>query len=140
MGHRGKRLADFRTAESRGIRHADGCPPVLPASLLAILWQRRHVEIDDVQVKVSKGLKRYTVRLEDVVAVFTTMMPKGRGFQEVLAIEFLVATKGGGVLALDPAWGFDLADAMGALREALGDRWEELYLGHKHASTVRGIF
>ncbi|MFQ5918993.1 MAG: hypothetical protein ACE5I4_02970 [Thermoplasmata archaeon] len=106
--------------------------------LLGVVWRGKNVEIGAERVKVSKGLKRYVVRIEDIVAVFTTMMPKGKDFQEVLAIEF-VAEAGGGVLALDPSWGFDLAQAMAALQEALDDRWEEVYLGHKHSSRVRGL-
>ena len=105
---------------------------------LTTIWRTRNVDVGKERLKVSKGLKRYTVRLEDVVAVFTTMMPKGKSFQEVLAVEF-VADKGGGILALDPTWGFDLSEAMAALKQALGDRWDEVYLGHKHASQVRGL-
>lgn len=97
------------------------------------------MEISDTALKVSKGLRRYLVRLEDIAAVFTTMMPKGADFREVLAVEFFTE-EGGGVLALDPSWGFDLGEAMAALQEVLGGRWEELYLGHKHASKVRGLF
>jgi hypothetical protein len=106
--------------------------------LLGLLWRSKNVEIGKEGVRVSKGLRRYFVRLEDIVAVFTTMMPKGKDFHEVLAIEFATGADGG-ILALDPAWGFDLREAMGALQEALGDRWEEVYLGHKHASRVRGL-
>lgn len=97
------------------------------------------MEVSEDGVKVSKGLRRYFVPLEDVVAIFTTMMPKGKDFQEVLAVEFLSESEGG-ILALDPSWGFDLGEAMAALREALGERWEDLYLGHKHVSKVRGLF
>ncbi|MCJ2555466.1 MAG: hypothetical protein LN410_04650 [Candidatus Thermoplasmatota archaeon] len=103
----------------------------------SVIWRGKHIEISTTVVKVAKGLRRYAVPLEDIAAVFTTMMPKGKDFQEVLAIEFVRGT-GGAILALDPAWGFDLAEAVAALREALGERWEELYLGHKHASEVRG--
>ncbi|MEE9164321.1 MAG: hypothetical protein V3U17_05975 [Thermoplasmata archaeon] len=106
--------------------------------LLGMVWRSRNVEIGKERVKVSKGLKRYVVRTEDIVAVFTTMMPKGKDFQEVLAIEFITGASGG-ILALDPTWGFDLSQAMAALQEALEDRWEEVYLGHKHASQVRGL-
>lgn len=105
---------------------------------LGMAWRSKNVEIGKARVKVSKGLKRYVVRMEDVIAVFTTMMPKGEDFQEVLAIEFATG-EDGGVLALDPTWGFDLSQALAALQEALGDRWEEVYLGHKHASRVRGL-
>ncbi|MFQ6012822.1 MAG: hypothetical protein ACE5LS_04180 [Thermoplasmata archaeon] len=111
---------------------------MIPPLLLGVLWHGKHVEIGKAGVRVSKGLRRYFVRTEDIVAVFTTMMPKDRGFQEVLAVEFLAGTEGG-ILALDPAWGFDLSEAMAALQKALGERWEELYLGHKHASQVRGL-
>lgn len=107
--------------------------------LPGILWRGKHVEISSADVKVTKGFRRYVVPLREIAAVFTTMMPKGKDFQEVLAIEF-ASPKGGAVLALDPSWGFDLAEAMSALREALGERWEDLYLGHKHASEVRGLF
>jgi hypothetical protein len=107
--------------------------------LPSVIWRGKHVEISTAEVKVAKGLKRYVVPLEDIAAVFTTMMPKGKDFQEVLAIEFVTGTRGA-ILALDPDWGFDLAEAVVALREALGGRWEDLYLGHKHASEVRGLF
>ncbi|MDX1534757.1 MAG: hypothetical protein R3291_03970, partial [Thermoplasmata archaeon] len=53
------------------------------------IWRTRNVEVGAERLKVSKGLKRYVVRLADVVAVFTTMMPKGKSFQEVLAVEFV---------------------------------------------------
>ncbi|MFQ5552422.1 MAG: hypothetical protein ACE5EW_01685 [Thermoplasmata archaeon] len=107
--------------------------------LFGVLWRGKHVEVSQAGVKVVKGLRRYVVPLEEIVAVFTTMMPKGKDFQEVLAIEFLSGSEGA-ILALDPSWGFDLGDAMAALKEALGERWEELYLGHKHVSEVRGLF
>ncbi len=131
-------MAARRTTEERGLgRYGDRFPVLMPL-LLGVLWRGKHVEIGTEGVRVSKGLRRYFVRLEDIVAVFTTMMPKGKGFHEVLAIEFATGADGG-ILALDPAWGFDLPEAMGALQEALGERWEEVYLGHKHASRVRGL-
>lgn len=122
----------------RGNRASEGSFLVLPTFLLAVLWRGKHVQIGDEGVKVSKGLRRYFVRFEDIVAVFTTMRPKGKDFQEVLAIEFSTGSEGG-ILALDPSWGFELSEVMGALQEALEARWEEVYLGHKHSSRVRGL-
>ncbi|MFQ5907912.1 MAG: hypothetical protein ACE5JE_03660 [Thermoplasmata archaeon] len=113
--------------------------PLLLSPFPSVIWRGKHIEITAAELKVAKGLKRYAVPLEDIAAVFTTMMPKGKDFQEVLAVEFVAGTQGA-ILALDPSWGFDLAEAVAALREALGESWEDLYLGHKHASEVRGLF
>lgn len=89
-------------------------------------------------VEVRRGLRKYVVRREDVAAVFTTMMPKDGDFQEVVAVEFFADDKGG-ILALDPTWGFAIPEALAALEAMLGDRWEDLYLGYKHLSQVRGL-
>jgi hypothetical protein len=101
-------------------------------------WKRRHVRITEEQVQVRAGLRRYVVRREDVLAVFTTMMPKDDDFQEVVAVEFL-GEEEGGILVLDPAWGFSVEEALDALRALLGERWDDRYLGHKHLSRVRGL-
>ncbi len=133
-----KRMAAPGTSRNKVYRSPEAGLPVLLPLLLGMVWRGKNVEIGKARVKVSKGLKRYVVRIEDIVAVFTTMMPKGKDFQEVLAIEF-VTEADGGILALDPTWGFDLSQAMAALQEALEDRWEEVYLGHKRSSLVRGL-
>ncbi len=62
--------------------------------LLGLLWRSQDEEIGKEGVRVSKGLRRSFVRLEDIGAVFTTMMPKGSDFHEVLAIEFATGTDG----------------------------------------------
>lgn len=105
---------------------------------MPFVWKRRHVRIDASGVRVRTGLRKYVVPLEDVGAVFTTMMPKDGDFQEVVAVEFF-GEEGSGILALDPAWGFDLQEALEALETVLEDRWEDLYLGYKHLSKVRGL-
>lgn len=84
------------------------------------------------------GLRRTAVPLRDVTLVYTTLMPKGEDFREVLAVEFASAA-GEGTLALDPEEGFDLAEVVDTLRAALGDRWDDVYVGHKHLSRVRGL-
>jgi hypothetical protein len=134
----GQEKTDGGRVDGRGYYLLGGFLAVFPALLLSVTWRARHVEMGLQGIKVTKGLRHYFVRWEEIVAVFTTMMPKGKDFQEVLAVEFVRGTDGA-VLALDPAWGFDIAEAVAALREALGERWEELYLGHKHASEVRGL-
>lgn len=115
--------------------------PSLLALGLAFPLGRRgpRAEVEAGVLRVAGGgFRKVTVRLEDVTLVYTTMMPKGEDFREVLAVEFS-APQGEGVLALDPAEGFDVAAIVAALREALGARWDDVYVGHKHLSRVRGL-
>ncbi len=86
---------------------------------------------------VAKGIRGQLIPLEDVMLVYTSLMPKGEDFQEVLAIEF-AAPSGDGVIVLDPAEGTDIGQTIQELKEALGGRWEDVYVGHKHLSRVRG--
>lgn len=105
---------------------------------MSLPWRRRRVKVTAEGVEVRRGLRKYAVHRDDVAAVFTTMMPKEGDFQEVVAVEFFTDDEGG-ILALDPAWGFAVSEALEALEAMLGDRWEDLYLGYKHLSQVRGL-
>lgn len=86
---------------------------------------------------VAKGIRGQLIPLEDVMLVYTSLMPKGEDFREVLAIEF-AAPSGDEVIVLDPAEGTDIGQTIQELKEALGGRWEDVYVGHKHLSRVRG--
>ncbi len=109
--------------------------------MLAFLFGRRReprLEVEAGTLRVSGGgLPGQEIRLQDVTLVYTTLMPQGEDFREVLAIEFASAS-GEGVLALDPDEGFDLADVVERMRAAMGGRWDDVYVGHKHLSRVRG--
>ncbi len=98
----------------------------------------RPVEITSDGIRASTGGARFRlIPFEAVSLVYTSLMPKGEAFDEVLAIEFSDPS-GDGVLVLDPAEGVDTGEAIRQLREALGNRWQDLYVGHKHLSRVRG--
>jgi hypothetical protein len=110
-----------------------------PFSFLAILRRKGPgLNITPEGIRVSSGRRGRLVRPEEVTEVYTTLMPKEDDFEEVLAVEFSTE-HGEGVLVLDPAEGYDIAAAVASLREMLGERWEEVYLGHKHLSRVRGF-
>ncbi len=86
---------------------------------------------------VAKGIRGQLIPLKDVMLVHTSLIPKGEDFQEVLAIEF-AAPSGDGVIVLDPAEGTDIGQTIQELKETLRGRWEDVYVGHKHLSRVRG--
>ncbi len=90
---------------------------------------------DGIRV-AARGREDQLIPLKDITLVYTSLMPKRGDFQEVLAIEFS-APGGEGVVVMDPADGFDTSQAVQRLREALGERWDDIYVGHKHLSKVR---
>lgn len=85
----------------------------------------------------SGGLRRTLIPFDDVVLVYTTMMSKGEDFEEVLAVEYS-SSSGEGVIVMDPTQGMDIGQAIQDLRAALGNRWDDVYVGYKHLSRVRG--
>lgn len=112
---------------------------VLGSLFASILRPNRPwVVITREAIRVGRGLRKRRVQPEQVTEVYTTLMPKGEDFQEVLAVEFL-SEKGEEVLVLDPEEGFDIPSAIESLKEMLGRRWEDVYVGHKHLSKVRGF-
>lgn len=121
---------------------ARGGPSLMSAVSLQLLLAifkglgGQRVEIGPQGVKVKVGaFRRQLIPLQDVLMVYTTMMPKGEDFHEVLALE----TSSGQILVLDPEEGFDVPGLIQELRKALGERWDDVYLGYKHLSKVRGM-
>ncbi len=113
------------------------------ASLVLFLLRRRRkspwVEITSEGIKVAlRGRRGIFIPLEAVALVYTTLMPKDEDFQEVLVIEYS-GSSGAGVAVLDPTEGFDVPQTLEELSETLGERWHDIYIGHKHLSRVRDM-
>lgn len=94
------------------------------------------VQITAEGVQVAQGRRSLQIPFTSITLIYTSLRPE-EDFQEVLALEFS-GEVGAGLIVLDPREGCDLEAAVSALREGLGERWPEVYIGHKHLSRVRG--
>lgn len=96
------------------------------------------VEITRKGIRLRRGgLRRTLVPFEDIVLVYTTMAPTREGFEEVLAVEYS-SSSGEGVIVMGRAQGLDVHQVIHTLRVALGDGWDDVYVGYKHLSRGRG--
>ncbi len=107
--------------------------------LLSIHQREKHpkVKITRRGILLGSGLTRTSISFDEVMLVYTTMASMGDDFEEVLAVEYS-SQSGEGVIVIDRNQGMNIGQAIQSLKTALGDRWEDVYVGYKHLSRVRG--